>query len=109
MFRVYFWERSDDGEPGEPVSRASDEYELTETDAHEALTWADESAGSDFTYAMYLVLNDSVRGLGMVKLAGQDPNNPHELQTPWMVERPHRLLPIRSEVARLAQPSDPHR
>ncbi len=65
-YRVYFHEA--DG--------ASDEYEVSGTDVGEALAWAEQRRGRR-SYVLYACIPS--RGLGLVRLAGTDPNeaSPH--------------------------------
>ena len=64
-YRVYFWERDEVG------GWRSEERELSECDAAEALGWARrESKGRSFT--LYTVVRDD-RGVGLIRLAGDDP------------------------------------
>jgi len=61
-YRVYFWK-----------GNSSNEYELTGCrNVREALAWADENAGADRTYTLYVVVDtDGIRSL--VRLFGIDP------------------------------------
>jgi hypothetical protein len=89
-FRVHFF-----GTPGptadgavQDAAHVSDEYEVTEADVHETIAWANRTAGPHRTYVIYLVLTDAHGSNGMVKLAGQNPNDPREPRAPWMIEHP---------------------
>lgn len=59
-FRVYFW-----------TGTASEEYELSRTDVHGAIQWAEGQRG-DRTYTLYACAD--VDGLGLIRLAGVDPS-----------------------------------
>lgn len=88
-FRVYFWSQLPAGESHEFRAWQCDEYEIADADVYDVLAWAEErAAGSQWTYVVYVVLEDPDRGRGMVKLAGQDPNDPSEPRASWMVQRP---------------------
>lgn len=60
-YRVYFHES--DG--------SSDEYELANADVLEVISWAEESKG-DRTFVLYACV--PYDGLGLLRLAGTDPN-----------------------------------
>lgn len=50
---------------------ASDEYEVSHADANEVIAWADSHQGSR-AYVLYVCVSHD--GLGLVRLAGSDPN-----------------------------------
>lgn len=58
-FRVYFW-----------TGTASEDYELHGTDVHGAIDWAETQRG-ERTYTLYACAE--VDGLGLIRLAGEDP------------------------------------
>lgn len=60
-YRVYFHDA--DG--------ASDEYEVTGADVDEVIAWAEDQRGSR-TYVLYVCVASD--GLGLLRLAGTDPN-----------------------------------
>jgi hypothetical protein len=60
-YRVYFHE----------VNGTSDEYEVTGADVDEVIAWAEKQAGQR-TYVLYVCV--PANGLGLVRLAGADPN-----------------------------------
>ena len=60
-YRVYFWD----------VNGGSDEYELSGGDIEAVLEWA-ERERSQRTFALYVCIPND--GLGLVRLAGHDPN-----------------------------------
>jgi hypothetical protein len=65
-YRVYFYD-----------SRGkSSEYEVSEADVIEILEWADAQKG-DRTYVLYVVVPGD--GPGLVRLVGEDPNDPRHL------------------------------
>lgn len=89
-FRVYFWDRPPDiSAYSGPVGLTSDEYEVTGADIHDVISWANRYAESNLTYAIYLLVSNLSNEKGMVKLAGQDPNDPYEPHASWMVQRPY--------------------
>jgi len=61
-YRVYFHD----------VSGASEEYELSRADVAEVLAWAEAMRGTR-TYVLYACVRGD--GLGLVRLAGADPNS----------------------------------
>jgi hypothetical protein len=68
-YRVYFH-----GAQG-----ASDEYEISDADVPEVISWAEAQRGTR-TFVLYVcVPND---GLGLVRLMGSDPNNPATVAAP---------------------------
>jgi len=69
-YRVYFW----------TASGGADENEIWGVDVHEVVKWAEANRG-DRTYSLYVCVD--VDGLGLVRLAGRDPNGP-----PPRAERP---------------------
>ena len=68
-YRVYFWSRREtpDGAP----APASDEWEVSEADVDEVLTWA-RSAARGRSFVVYACASDS-EGLGLVRLLGSAP------------------------------------
>jgi hypothetical protein len=76
IYRVYFWRRSRPAEGDERVSWNSDEWRLTEVmDVSEVLVWAEENAGPDQLYAVYVEFRDG-DSIGLLRLAGvADPND----------------------------------
>lgn len=62
-YRVYLF--TDDG-------GHSDEYQLTDADVSEVLSWAKERAG-DRQHVVYVV-HDDAGSLGLIRLSGADPN-----------------------------------
>jgi hypothetical protein len=58
-YRVYFW-----------AGTASDEWKVSGADVHEVLAWAEANRG-DRTYTLYACVPQD--GLGLVRLAGEDP------------------------------------
>ena len=60
-YRVYFHD----------AARASDEYEVAGADVAEVIDWAESHKGSG-TYVLYACVPRD--GLGLVRLAGVDPN-----------------------------------
>jgi hypothetical protein len=70
-YRVYFW--GPVPQPiGSPTGFASEEFEVTGSDVEGVIAWAEATAGSERTYALYALVR--CRGeLGLVRLAGADP------------------------------------
>jgi hypothetical protein len=60
-YRVYFHD----------ANGASDEYEVTDADVTEVLAWAEARRGAR-TFVLYTCV--PVNGLGLLRLAGRDPN-----------------------------------
>lgn len=60
-YRVYFHD----------ANGASDEHEITGTDVGEVIAWAEARRGTG-TYVLYVCVASD--GLGLVRLAGADPN-----------------------------------
>jgi hypothetical protein len=70
-YRVYFWS----GERSSGVMMTSDEYEITGSDVHEVIRWADDHA-SGRTYSLWACVPEQTEeglGLNLVRLAGWDP------------------------------------
>jgi hypothetical protein len=67
-YRVYFFE-PERGDP--PGSWQSDEYEITEADVAEVLTWAK----ADGRVFVLYVLAAGGDGPGLIRLVGADPND----------------------------------
>jgi hypothetical protein len=67
-FRVYFWRRAGMG-------WASNEFEVTGGDVDEVIEWARERAYYDEVFTLYCCV-ESVQGLGLVRLLGEDPTSP---------------------------------
>lgn len=65
-YRVYF--HSDGG-------RVSDEYELSGVDIDAVIAWAHINR-ADRTFVIYACVPNRERGVGLVRLAGYDPNDP---------------------------------
>lgn len=110
-FRVYFWSQLPAGESHEFRARQCDEYEIADADVYDVLAWAEErTAGSQWTYVVYVVLEDPDEGRGMAKLAGQDPNDPSEPHASWMVQRPASQVTCRGAAgaARAGDPAPRH-
>ncbi len=81
-YRVYFWERG-----------RSDEYEITEADIPEVLTWADDEARrTGRTYVAWVCIDDPQQSSGLVRLAGWERSSaeqPGEGTRPgYAVDRP---------------------
>jgi hypothetical protein len=62
-YRVYFHD----------AAGASDDYEVSGADVAEVIDWAESHKG-DRTYVLYACVRHD--GLGLVRLAGSDPNEP---------------------------------
>ncbi len=62
-YRVYFW----------TASGGADENEIAGVDVQEVIAWAEGNRG-DRTYSLYVCVD--MDGLGLVRLAGRDPNGP---------------------------------
>lgn len=64
-YRVYFHD----------AAGASDEHELSGADVAEVIAWAERQRG-ERTYVLYACVAHD--GLGLVRLAGSDPNEPRD-------------------------------
>lgn len=71
-YRVYFW-RPVPQPIGSPTGFASEEFEITGSDVEGVIAWADATAGSKRTYALYALVRCREGELGLVRLAGADP------------------------------------
>jgi hypothetical protein len=74
-YQVYFWYQppAPPGIPQDRVMYHATEHRLRDaTDVHAVIAWAEENAGPDRTYTLYVEHTDS-EGLGLVHLAGTDP------------------------------------
>ena len=67
-YRVHFYE----------PAGSSDEYELSEAEVTEVLGWA-EAQRAGRTYVLYVCVPHD--GLGLLRLAGTDPNEAHDRTT----------------------------
>ncbi|MFH8411293.1 hypothetical protein ACH4FX_42005 [Streptomyces sp. NPDC018019] len=76
VFRVYFWKKTWESEhPDEPDTYESIEWEVSEADVKEVISWADAYArreGIDM-YTFYLRASDARGRPGLIKLFGVDP------------------------------------
>ena len=73
VFRVYFWRELETPVDGAEQAYASDEYEVTDADVREVISWADQqSAGRTYTLHV-LVPHPWPEELGLINLAGNDP------------------------------------
>lgn len=70
--------------PSESVGYESEEWELTGGEVQDALAWAQEHAGQDRTWILHLA-SPSSEGLGLIRLAGVDPNAANAAVTTWRV------------------------
>ena len=63
VFRVYFWS-----------GRASDEFEAQGADVTDVLAWA-HADPQHRPFTLYLRHDDSSSGVGLIRLAGEDPTS----------------------------------
>ncbi|KAB8161189.1 hypothetical protein FH609_003310 [Streptomyces sp. 3MP-14] len=62
VYRVSFWDRR---------VNVADEYEVRGADVDEVLGWARErAAAGGLAFTLWVLIDDDVRGLGLVRLAG---------------------------------------
>ena len=75
-YRVYFWERlSYVGVPQEQSGYRSESYDISGVvDVREVLTWAEENAGPNRTFAIYAILDRCE-----IRLLGQNPTQSRSL------------------------------
>ena len=71
-YRVSFW-RPVPQPMGSPTGFASEGFEITGSDVEGVIAWADATAGSKRTYALYALVRCREGELGLVRLAGADP------------------------------------
>jgi hypothetical protein len=71
-YRVYFW-RPVPQPIGSPSGFASEEFEVTGSDVESVIAWAEATAGSERTYALYALVRCREGELGLARLAGADP------------------------------------
>jgi hypothetical protein len=71
-YRVYFWRQVP-----QPIGLSpgfeSEEFEVTGSDVHGVIAWAEATAGSDRTYTLYALVRRLEQEVGLVRLAGADP------------------------------------
>lgn len=97
-YRVYF--HSDDG-------RISDEYELSGLDIDAVLAWANVNR-ADRTFVIYVCVPEGESGVGLVRLAGYDPNDPAaEDRTPDPFPLPTVLAVDGERFTAVADPDQP--
>lgn len=74
VFRVTFFDLL----PGSPVDPqlgvATDEWEIQNAEISDVLDWAEGKASDKRMWTVHLLVDDSRRGHGMVRLCGTDPN-----------------------------------
>ena len=71
-YRVHFW-RPVPQPIGSPSGFASEELEVTGSDVDGVIAWAEATAGSNRTYALYALVRCREAELRLVRLAGADP------------------------------------
>ena len=79
VYRVYFWHQppAPPDIPQEHMGYHCDEHRLAGAeDIHEVLRWATEAARPEQTFTLYVEVNASDRGPGLIHLAGIDPTIP---------------------------------
>lgn len=96
-YRVYF----------HGSSGASDEYELSGIDVDAVIAWA-HLHRDDRTYVIYACVPDADRGVGLVRLAGYDPNDPEAKdRTPEPFPLPTVLAVDAERFTAIADPDQP--
>ena len=73
-YRVTFW-----------AGYASSQWELTEADLDEVLTWIDQTANGR-THSLWVVRHEEDSGLELIRLRGIDPPATPDTWPPWAVE-----------------------
>lgn len=96
LYRVGFWRQQtpppDSNVPPEDAAWGVEIWDLSAEDVHEVIAWADEKAGADRIYTLYVRLEDG-RGEGedlLVQIAGADPT-----RNPPFADGFHREHPLR--------------
>jgi len=99
LYRVSFWQQQTPP-PGSQVRPEdagwSEEYwDISAEDVHEVIAWADEKAGSERTYTLYIRLDDDGRWADeslFVQIAGANPTRDPTFTDGF--ERKHPTAPL---------------
>lgn len=95
-YRVVFWrpqEPLDDHRTSEEVSWSAEIHDVTAEDVHEVIERANEKAGRDAIYTLYVLHDHAEMGNGktLLQIAGADPTSAWSPPPPDGFQRTHPL------------------